>query len=235
MRKFSLKLLAATLAITTCFTAVGCSKKTEEKKATNTGEISTVSQLEEPKEGDTIAIFHIKNYGDITVRFFPEAAPKAVENFTTHAKNGYYDGVIFHRVIEDFMIQGGDPLGTGTGGESIWNADFEDEIVDNLLPIRGALCMANSGPDTNGSQFFIVQAKADNLDSVPSGTLNAEQEKMFKENGGTPHLVGGYTVFGQVIDGMDVVDLIAGLPTDYNDKPTSNVIITSIEIKEYTK
>lgn len=98
------------------------------------------------------------NQGDIKVKLFADIAPKTVENFTTHAKNGYYDNGIFHRVIRDFMIQGGDPEGTGMGGESIWGGSFEDEFSDKLLNVRGALSMANAGPNTNGSQFFIVQA-----------------------------------------------------------------------------
>ena len=110
--------------------------------------------------GETLATLHVKDYGDITVKFFPNEAPKAVENFITHAKEGYYDGTIFHRVIYDFMIQGGDPAGDGSGGESIWGTDFEDEFAEQLVPIRGALCMANSGVDTNASQFFIVQTTA---------------------------------------------------------------------------
>ncbi|MEG1875584.1 MAG: peptidylprolyl isomerase [Angelakisella sp.] len=97
--------------------------------------------------------------GEITLALYPEQAPKAVENFLTHAKKGYYDGLTFHRVLNDFMIQGGDPDGTGMGGKSIWDAPFEDEFSDNLHNFRGALSMANSGTDTNGSQFFIVQAK----------------------------------------------------------------------------
>ena len=117
-------------------------------------------QMEEPNDGDTIAIFHVKGYGDITVKFFEDVAPKAVENFVTHAKEGYYDGVIFHRVIEEFMIQGGDPQGTGYGGESIWGEGFEEELSVDALPYRGALCMASSGTGTKslGSQFYIVQA-----------------------------------------------------------------------------
>lgn len=227
LKIFSLVLMIITIA-GICLTGCGKAKVPEP-----TGETTEEVQTDEPQKGDEIAVFHIENYGDITVRLFKNAAPKAVENFVTHAKEGYYDGVIFHRVINDFMIQGGDPTGTGTGGESIWGSEFEDEIVDNLLPIRGALCMANRGADTNGSQFFIVQAKASNLDTVNSDSLTDEQKKMFEEYGGTPHLVGGYTVFGQVIDGMDVVDAIAATSTDSNDKPLENVIITNIEIKEY--
>lgn len=114
-------------------------------------------QLELPSVGEEIAIMHT-NYGDIYIRFFPEAAPKAVQNFTTHAKNGYYNGLTFHRVIADFMIQGGDPEGRGTGGESIWGGSFEDEFDSKLLNLRGSLAMANNGVNTNGSQFFINQA-----------------------------------------------------------------------------
>ncbi len=118
-------------------------------------------QLESPDEGEEVAILHT-SMGDISMRFFPDAAPKTVENFLTHAKNGYYDGVTFHRVINEFMIQGGDPKGDGTGGESVSGGKFEDEFSNKLFNIRGSVAMANSGPDTNGSQFFINQStKAD--------------------------------------------------------------------------
>lgn len=132
-------------------------------------------QLESPDEGEEIAIMHT-NMGDIYMRFFPEAAPKTVENFITHAKNGYYDGLIFHRVINEFMIQGGDPLGTGTGGESISGGKFEDEFSNKLFNIRGSVAMANSGPDTNGSQFFINQAHSVNFEyseATWSGVYNS--------------------------------------------------------------
>lgn len=194
-------------------------------------------QVEEaPKEGDTIAIFHVKNYGDIKVKFFNNVAPKAVENFTTHAKNGYYNGVTFHRVINDFMIQSGDPTGTGRGGESIWGKDFEDEFDYSLAPYRGALCMANTGAkSSNSSQFFIEQAKYDEQtyqmlkqNGYPNSLLEA-----YKIYGGSMHLFFRHTVFGQVIEGMDVVDRIAACETDSNDKPTSDVIIESIEIAKY--
>lgn len=115
-------------------------------------------QLESPDPGEEIAVMHT-NMGDITMRFFPEAAPNTVENFVTHAKDGYYDGLTFHRVINDFMIQGGDPKGDGTGGESISGKAFADEFSNKLFNIRGSVAMANSGEDTNGSQFFINQAK----------------------------------------------------------------------------
>lgn len=110
-------------------------------------------QLKTPETGDTVAVMHT-NMGDIKIKLFHDKTPKTVENFITHAKNGYYDGLKFHRVIKDFMIQGGDPMGTGIGGESIWGGSFEDEFDVELHNLRGALSMANSGPNTNGSQFF---------------------------------------------------------------------------------
>ncbi len=130
-------------------------------------------QLNAPNEGDTIAIMHTDK-GDIYLRFFPEAAPKAVENFLTHASQKYYDGLTFHRVVKEFMIQGGDPKGNGTGGESIYTDNvhktFEDEFDAKLLNLRGALAMANSGEDSNGSQFFINQASAESFGKRESYT-----------------------------------------------------------------
>ena len=193
-------------------------------------------QLSAPKKGDTLAVMHT-NMGDIKIKLFPEKAPKTVENFVTHSKNGYYNGLKFHRVINDFMIQGGDPRGNGTGGESIWGGSFSDEFDPELHNLRGALSMANSGPDTNGSQFFIVQAR-----EVPSNML--EQMRDLEDNGfpaditaayealgGTPWLDFRHTVFGQVTEGMDVVDAIAAVET-VNDVPRSDVIIESIEVTE---
>ena len=181
--------------------------------------------------------------GDITIKLFPEEAPLAVENFLTHAKEGYYNGIIFHRVINGFMIQGGDPDGKGTGGQSIWAGKddsidagngFKNEISAFLYNIRGALAMANAGADTNGSQFFINQNPADASGQLSSGKTPGKIIEAYK-NGGNPSLDGGYTVFGQVIEGMDVVDKIASSETDASDKPTSDITINSIEIiKDYT-
>ncbi|MFZ2353209.1 peptidylprolyl isomerase [Paucilactobacillus nenjiangensis] len=174
------------------------------------------------------------NLGDITVQLFPEQAPKTVENFTTLAKQGYYDGVIFHRVIEDFMIQGGDPTGTGMGGESAFGDSFEDEFSQELFNINGALSMANAGPNTNGSQFFIVSNK-----SVQPGTDEQMREAGYPEeiiepymNGGTPWLDFRHTVFGQVIDGKDVIDKIEAVERDMSDKPLEDVIMSTVEISE---
>jgi peptidyl-prolyl cis-trans isomerase B (cyclophilin B) len=169
------------------------------------------------------------NYGDIDLIFFEEQAPKAVENFLTHAKEGYYDGVIFHRVIPDFMIQGGDPEGSGRGGESIWGKPFEDEFSDDLFNLRGALSMANAGPKTNGSQFFIVQAShfPKQMKAALKG-LPEEIQTAYQENGGTPWLDGKHTVFGQVVSGMDVVDKIAKAKADYADRPIDDIVIEKV-------
>ena len=245
-------------------------------------------QLEKPTAGDTIAVMHT-SMGDISLRLFPEAAPKAVENFTTHAKEGYYNGLTFHRVMDDFMIQGGDPKGNGTGGESIWGEPFEDEFDQKLLNLRGSLSMANSGANTNGSQFFINQASASSFSGKDQFVSQEELYKsedfqtqvsayyrqnesqlkstykswtdyyqalllqlapvasmvpdevwtLYEQNGGNIHLdgawrsSGGHTVFGQVFEGMDVVDAIAKVETDDNNKPLEDVVINSIEITEY--
>ncbi len=192
-------------------------------------------QLEAVKSGDTVAVMHT-NMGDIEIKLFPEQAPKTVENFTTHAKNDYYNGIIFHRVIKDFMIQGGDPTGTGMGGESIWGRSFQDEFTPELHNLRGALCMANAGPNTNGSQFFIVQAN-----EVPANMLSQmkgladngfppEITEAYARLGGTPWLDFRHTVFGQVINGMDVVDAIANVEVGAADKPVNDVVILGIDI-----
>lgn len=176
------------------------------------------------------------NMGDMEFVLFPEVAPKAVENFVTHSENGYYDGLIFHRVIQDFMIQGGDPTGTGMGGESVFGNNFEDEFSLDARNYYGALSMANAGPNTNGSQFFIVQAK-----SVPQSLIS--QMEQLKDNGfpqevidnyqkvgGTPWLDFHHTVFGQLINGADVLDKIAAVECGANDKPVDDVVINGIEI-----
>ena len=190
-----------------------------------------------PVAGDTVATMKT-NMGEIKIKLFPQFAPKAVENFVTHSKNGYYNGLIFHRVIPDFMIQGGDPKGIGIGGESIWGAPFEDEFAPELHNLRGALSMANSGPATNGSQFFIVQAKqapAQMLEQMEQLTAEdgfpPEATESYKELGGTPWLDFRHTVFGQVFEGMEVVDSIAAVKTGMNDKPVHDVVIEEIVIE----
>ncbi len=188
-----------------------------------------------PLESGNIAAVIKTNMGDIKVKLFPEAAPRTVENFVTHAKNGYYNGLIFHRIIKDFMIQGGDPTGTGMGGQSIFGEKFEDEFDVRLHNIRGALSMANAGPNTNGSQFFIVEAS-----SVPSNMLEQMKDMpdsfpedivaAYESYGGTPWLDFRHTVFGQVVEGMDIVEKIASVKVGAGDRPIVDVVMETVEI-----
>ena len=199
---------------------------------------SAEKQMAMPEKGEQIAIIHIKNYGDVKVKFFPEVAPKAVENFVTHAKEGYYDGITFHRIIDEFMIQGGDPLGTGTGGESIWGKDFEEELSYDLVPYRGSLCMASRGIQNSpslGSQFYITQAHAnENLaNQMISYGYPKDLVEEYKKYGGYLSLYMQYTIFGQVFEGMDIVDKVAKVETDENDKPLTDVVIDSIDVTTY--
>ncbi len=191
-------------------------------------------QLSEIKEGDMVVEIQT-SMGTLVIKLFPEQAPKTVENFVTHAKNGYYDNQIFHRVINNFMIQGGDPTGTGTGGESIWGKTFEDEIYPVLFPYRGALCMANAGPSTNGSQFFVVQseeASDDFIEGMTNGGFPQEVIDNYAKLGGTPWLYGKHTVFGQLVEGYEVLDAIAGVPVGAGDKPVEDVVIQTIVVRE---
>ncbi len=206
-------------------------------------------QMAMPEDGETIAIIKVKGFGEMKVKFFDEIAPKAVENFTTHAKNGYYDGVTFHRVINEFMIQGGDPTGTGTGGESIWGEGFGTELSQELVPYRGSLCMAmSSAPNSIGSQFFITQANySESMNSLlKSGGYPEGLLEQYKNHGGYLSLYLQYTVFGQVYEGLDVLDKIAAVETEsvpmvidgvtygtQDDKPVNDVVIETVEITTY--
>ena len=159
-----------------------------------------------PAEGAEVLVMET-SMGKIELLLFPQVAPKAAENFRTHAENGYYDNVIFHRVIPGFMAQGGDPNGTGTGGQSIWGKPFEDEFDPRASNLRGTLSMANAGPKTNGSQFFINVADNTFLD-------------------------GKHSVFGRVTAGMDVVDAMVGVATGPGDRPITPIVITGITIQQ---
>lgn len=173
------------------------------------------------------------NMGNITIKLFPEIAPKTVENFVGLAEKGYYNGIVFHRVIPDFMIQGGDPTGSGMGGESLWGDSFEDEFSTEAFNINGALSMANAGPNTNGSQFFIVTASntpANMVAQLEAAGYPAEIVEEYKNNGGTPWLDQRHTVFGQVIDGMAVVNSIQNVKRGFQDKPVNDVVIETIEL-----
>ena len=238
--------------VATLLFAAGCNQsepKTNTSETTSSTEKTTESSTKESVDLNALPLPQLSNEvaanedlvemvtskGTIKMKLFPELAPKAVENFMTHAKDGYYDGLTFHRVIKDFMIQGGDPKGDGTGGESIWGKGFETEISNQLYNIRGALSMARAqDPNSNGSQFFIVQNSDDMHDRLlkddyPQAIINAYK------NGGYPSLDGEYTVFGQVIEGMDVVDKIAEVETDASDKPKEAVKIEKINILQEAK
>ncbi|MFL2132857.1 peptidylprolyl isomerase [Desemzia sp. FAM 24101] len=194
--------------------------------------MSTYTQLsKEVAENEKKAVIRT-NMGDITIKLFPEIAPKTVENFVGLAEKGYYNGIVFHRVIPDFMIQGGDPTGSGMGGESLWGDSFEDEFSTEAFNINGALSMANAGPNTNGSQFFIVTASstpANMVAQLEAAGYPAEIVEEYKNNGGTPWLDQRHTVFGQVIDGMDVANDIQGVQRGFQDKPVNDVVIEAIE------
>ncbi|MBO0958902.1 peptidylprolyl isomerase [Neobacillus sp. MM2021_6] len=244
----NLKMLVTLLSIILVLAACGTTSKNEDTRSKSK---TTAPKTEQKKEGEqqvTNAVYPQlstevseneklvemeTSMGTIKIKLFPEYAPKAVENFVKHSEEGYYDGLLFHRVIKDFMIQGGDPNGNGTGGESIWGKPFEDEFSKNLYNLRGALSMANSGENTNGSQFFIVQSSS--LDPA----MKKEMEKAgypteiidaYDQNGGTPWLDHRHTVFGQVVEGMDIVDKIAATPADAKDKPETDVIIKKIHV-----
>lgn len=195
--------------------------------------MATFPQLALKEINGTKATIHT-NRGDIQLVLFDDIAPKTVENFKTLAKQGYYNGIIFHRVIPEFMIQGGDPTGTGMGGESIYGAPFEDEFSNEVFNLRGALSMANAGPNTNGSQFFIVQASM-----VPENMIEQLKDAGYSQeiieayrHGGTPWLDQRHTVFGHVLEGMDVVDQIANVQRDGMDRPLHDVVIDNIEVEE---
>ena len=262
----------------------GCGKKTVEPRQFVKNEDGSYSAAAYD-DSLPVAVIEVEGFGTIRAVLFEDEAPKTVENFITHAEEGYYDGLTFHRVIDEFMIQGGDPQGDGTGGESIWGKAFEDEFTDNLYNFRGALSMANSGKNTNGSQFFIVQESdgssytdsyfdsieeqnklspskkakqqfqqylnlgyaAEDLATygITEATLKANFQRQnagqtqftddvrnyYRQVGGTPWLDGKHTVFGQVIEGMDVVDAIAAVSVDDNSAPNEAVVISSISIE----
>jgi cyclophilin family peptidyl-prolyl cis-trans isomerase len=191
---------------------VGCKESSSNSKmnandtsSNNTGK--TIMNDSTKTDSSQIAVIET-NMGTIKIALLPKEAPKAVENFVGLTKKGYYNGIIFHRVIDNFMIQGGDPTGTGRGGESVWGGYFNDEISPNLkFDKPGVVAMANAGPNTNGSQFFITV--------VP-----------------TPWLDGHYTIFGKVIEGMNVVDKIDKVPTSKpNDKPLKDVVMKKVTIE----
>ncbi|MBD3792556.1 MAG: peptidylprolyl isomerase [Campylobacterales bacterium] len=180
----------------------------EQNQTVGTTESNVTAEANATQKAEQTIVVLETNQGTIEVKMFPKVAPLAVENFTTHVQNGYYNGLIFHRVIKNFMIQGGDPTGTGTGGESIWNKEFVNEYAPNVIFDRPfLLAMANHGPNTNGSQFFITTQV-------------------------TPWLNGGYTIFGEVVSGQDTVTKIENTQTGMADRPVSEQKILKAYIKK---
>lgn len=221
MKKLYYLLIVSSFAL---LTACGQTPEEEISKVFQDGPPETVlnnqttmaefDQTAMPEAGDQIAIIET-NKGTIKIRLFPIKVPKTVENFVGLIEKDYYNGIIFHRVIPNFMIQGGDPTGTGAGGESLWGGKFEDEPNEKLSNIPGSIAMANAGPNTNGSQFFINQGNNDFLDC---------------HNPASPSC---HTVFGQVFEGIDVVNAIINVETGAADKPVEDVIMEKVTVSTY--
>ncbi|MBR5520412.1 MAG: peptidylprolyl isomerase [Oscillospiraceae bacterium] len=229
--KKTLKTLLLTVICTVFMTACsGGVSLGSEKLNVKTSEI----QLQQPQSGDTVVTITTSE-GEIKVVLFPEYAPKAVQNFVSLAENGYYDNTVFHRVIADFIIQGGSPDGTPGGGTSCWGLEFEDEFSDFLHHYNGALAMANHGADTNGSQFYFVTAPLGKMDDATVARMeaagwDAEVVSAYKEAGGMPRLDYRYTVFGQIYDGLNVAYKISRAETNESDRPVKDITVQSVVV-----
>lgn len=231
------------VAAALCFFLTGCvpgassAKKPERTANAKSQEL----QFQGPQEGDTIAVFHTDK-GDVRAVLYPKQAPMAVENFIGLAQQGYYNGVSFHRIIENFIVQTGDATGTGTGGSTIWNNNpFPVEVSDALHHYSGALSMAHVSGNavSNTSQFYFVQTPKNSVDKAAAQTLldsglRQEVVDAYRAVGGAPYLDNLYTVFGQVYEGMSVVDEIAAVPCTEDGQPQETVLLQSVEIITYS-
>lgn len=247
-----LRAAAAVLSAAVIFSLTACGGTNTDTASDDSSAAETTATAEKPAdaeilnfvppaEGEEIAVITVKDMGEIKIKLFADEMPKAVENFKGLANMNYYDELIFHRVIPSFMIQGGDPRGNGTGGNSMWGGSFDGGVSDKLFHFSGAVAYANSGStSTDGSQFYIVDT--DDAEVYYGGMSSFEEmglnlpenvEQMYLEKGGTPHLDGSYTVFGQVFEGMDIVREIAKAETDENDKPLKQISMESVRIVEY--
>lgn len=236
---FLMCIAAASACVTSCSSGNTSSSEGSAAEASVTEENVEIANFTAPNKGDTIIVMNIKDFGEVKFRLFPEYAEKGVENFVELAKQGYYDGLTFHRVIKDFMIQGGDPAGNGTGGGSVWGGKFDGGTDPHLINAAGALVYANSGSTaTDGSQFYIVTGEVytnEQLSTMESSgySFSDQQREIYTTAGGAPWLDGSYTVFGQVIDGLDVVFRAQNVATGENDKPVDDLIIESVKVGEY--
>ena len=244
MYKKALAFIMSIAAAAACMTSCGNVSQNGEGSSSSSAVTSETESVEianftAPNEGDTIIIMNIKDYGEVKFRLFSEYAEKGCENFIELAKKGYYDGLTFHRVIKDFMIQGGDPNGNGTGGESVWGGKFDGGTDPHLIHAAGALAYANSGSTaTDGSQFYVVTGEVYSEDELAAlegngYTFTEQQKKIYSTAGGAPWLDGSYTVFGQVIDGLDVIFKVQETATGANDMPEKDIIIESVKVGEY--
>lgn len=254
-RKFSGKAAALLLCLVIGAASVtSCGKKTtpgstmysessraESYDINGTAEYTDMANYTEPEKGEEIVVMTIKDRGTVKIKLFPELMPRACANFTGLALKGYYEGLSFHRVVADFMIQGGDPQGDGKGGESVWGGKFDGGTSEFLYHVNGALGYANSGSTAyDGSQFYIVVGQKFTDDEVfekykNSGfnyTQNARQA--YADKGGAPWLDGGYTVFGQVFEGMDIIeDICSNTVVDSKNRPADDVLIEKVEVITY--
>lgn len=229
-RAMSVLLCGALLAAGCC----GCDAKKEVELSEE-----NILNFTEPAEGEKIVVLTIKDRGDITVRLFEDECPKGVENFLGLVEQGYYDELIFHRVVQDFVIQGGNPKGNGTGGESLWGAGFQQEISSNLCHFTGALAYATARDKLNKSQFYIVTGAAcddtlfTQLETTYGKKYSDTVKNLYKQYGGQPYLDGDYEVFGQVIGGLDICLEINDVAVDSSSKPKEQVVIEKAVVKEY--
>lgn len=228
------KLLAGLLCgVTALGCLTGCGQKEIELSAED------IINFTAPEIGEEVVVLTIQNYGEVWIKLFPEECPEGVENFVTHVKEGYYDELMFHRVVEDFVIQGGDPTGSGSGGESIWGAGFEQEISSSLRHFNGALAYATASDKLNKSQFYIVTG--DEIDSSGFELLETTYGKAYSEDvknlyyeyGGQPYLDSDYEVFGQVFSGLEICQKIDDVSVNSSDKPYDAVYIEKAEVRTY--
>ena len=236
------KLFCFTLILVLCFGLAGCKSQGAKKKPERIADTkSDEMQLKGPQEGDAIAVFTTSK-GVIRAVLYPDEAPMAVENFIGLAQQGYFNGITFHRVVENFVVQTGDPTGTGTGGTTIWNGTpFPVEAADALHHYSGALGMAHLSGDaaSNTSQFYMVQTPKNSVNKAACDTLAAAGLRdavvnTYRDIGGAPYLDNLYTVFGQIYEGMDVVDEIAKVKCDENGQPLEAIMLESVQISTYT-
>lgn len=256
-KKFLVKTVSLVLAAALCAVSVtGCGSKSKSPGATmykgssraetydingDTTAYSDIANYTLPESGEEIVVMTIKDRGTVKIKLFPDLMPRACANFAGLAVQGYYDGLSFHRVIADFMIQGGDPEGTGRGGESVWGGRFDGGTSDYLYHVKGALAYANSGATIyDGSQFYIVVGQVFTDDEVFDKYKNSDfnytekAKSAYFEDGGTPWLDGDYTVFGQVFEGLEIIeDVCNNTAVDSSDKPLDDVIIEKIELVTY--